>query len=110
MPSINPSLTGSGMAQISGGTDLTILEVSPKMTVAGGLVDFDGNVVGVERIHHAGWVAIGEDFGGPLFSITWALFLNYPWQDFRFTDGKHFATTYFWDLTPGTTVELEIDW
>lgn len=110
MPSINPSLTGNGVANIDGGTSRGITEVSPKMTVAGGLVDFDGPA-GFERVHHAGWVGLGFDSGGLAapYLITWSTFLRYPWEDFRLP-ANIFATVYFWDLTPGTTVELEVDW
>lgn len=110
MPSINPTLTGSGKALISGGAALGILEVAPKLTVAGDRVDFDG-AGSVQRIHHAGWVGIGADTGAsPPDLITWSTFLRYPYEDFRITNGVTFADTYFWDLTPGTTIELEIDW
>lgn len=110
MSSINPSLTGSGKASIAGGAGLTILEIAPKMTVAGGRVDFDGNEPGIERIHHAGWVGVGADLGGSgPHLVTWSMFLRYPYEDFRMP-ANIFGDAYFWDLTPGTTVELEIDW
>lgn len=110
MPSINPSLTSSGVAYIDGGTARGITGVAPKMTVAGGLVDFDGPA-GFERLHHAGWVGLGYDtaaLAGP-YLITWSTFIRYPYEDFRLP-ANIFANCYFWDLTPGTTVEFEVDW
>lgn len=110
MPSINPSLTGSGVAAITGGTSITVLEFEPRMTVAGDRVDFDGPS-GIERIHHAGWVGLINANGGATPNlITFSWFLRHPEEDIYLTDGHHFASHYAWDLTPGTTVELEIDW
>lgn len=109
MTSINPTLTGSGKAQIAAGASLTLLEVAPKLTVSGALVRAEGPA-GHQRIHQAGWVALGYDGGGSGPDlITWSRFIGLDYEDFRLP-ANITGDSYFWDLTSGTTVQLEIDW
>lgn len=109
MPSINPTLTGNGFADISGGSSLLILELAPKVTIKGGLVRVEGQVWH-QRLHQVGWYGLGYYGGGTGPDlISWSQFVRLDYEDFRLGPNI-FAAQYFWDLSIGTTIELEIDW
>lgn len=104
------TLSGSGVTTFGG--VIQPQEIAIRMTLAGGLVNFNGVLSsGFERIHQAGWVGVGQDVSGvsPPYLITWSEFLKHPWESWRFPP-VFYADVYLWDLTPGTEVELEVDW
>lgn len=111
VPSINPTITGWGHAQIDGGNDAARTEIAPKVTTIGLGVDRAGQV-GHQRLFHAGWVGIGYygGGGGAPDLITWSTYIRLEYEDFRITNGVTFGTDYFWELEANTVVDLEIDW
>jgi hypothetical protein len=109
MPSINPTLSGSGKALISGGSSLTILEIAPKLIASGFFTNLFGPPT-FPRVFQAGWVGVGADSGGGYDLITWGTFLELAYKDYRLGGMSVFADSYFWDLTPGCSIALELDW
>ncbi len=70
----------------------------------------DGGFLTAQRLHHAGWVGIGYDVAPPYDMVSWWRFIEYGNQYNRIYPLQAYADSYFWDLAPGVTIDLEVDW
>jgi hypothetical protein len=102
-------VTGAGKSGF--GTTITVQNVYAQMDTAGFYVREVGSGT-VRRVHQVAWYGIGFDGGGyPNDLITWG-----KWMDFereyinRAPDFIAYGDTFFYETTPGTTCDFEVDY
>lgn len=109
MPSATFTVTGSGKQSLGAGS-ITVLEVAATLISPGPLVQFAGPS-GFRRVWHSCWYGVGYDNGAsPPDWINWNVYQRLEREDYRLNGRNIFADSVFYDVTPGTTVELEVDW
>jgi hypothetical protein len=110
MANYTNSLTGHGTDAFGGGH--SIVDIYLELRTAGDLVRFNG-FAPMRRVHQAGWVGFGfaPDTTYPDF-LTWQHFLEveaFDWSNLAGDSVVH-ADTIYWDVTPGTTIYVELIW
>ena len=110
MGSVNVSgATGQG-SQSLGGTQL-VTEFLAFLITPGDRVSVDG-VAPVRRLHHVGWIGLTEHSTSPAGDIVvWKTYIENEFEDkiVEFAPGND-PDTLWWDITPGTTVDLWVYW
>lgn len=110
MSTLTATVSGSGFNVISGVTIFQINSVRLRLTAVGSYVDIDGTT-SLQRIHHAGFVGVCEvDVTlAPEVIWTWSYFVQRMIERVIMHPGIT-ANAYGWDLTPGVSVEIIIDY
>jgi hypothetical protein len=103
------SASGTGSQSLGGAQP--VVEFLARLLTAGDRVSIDG-VSDVRRLHHAGWVGLTEAGTTPPGSIVvWKTYIENEFEDkaveYAFSNDPD---TLFWDITPGTSVELWVYW
>lgn len=102
------AVTGAGKQGF--GTTITVQNVYAHLVALGDDVRVDGGGT-VRRIHRAAWYGIGFDGGGyPNDLITWHKWMENNSEYINAAPGFiAYGDTFFYETTPGTTVDFEVD-
>ena len=106
-----PGLTGSGYGQIEPfGQQVDLIFVAVYNVSLGTHTKVDGPAR-FPRTHQYGWVGAGYYVPTNTYDeIGWSEWIDHPTRDFWIYPLTVHATHFFYDLAPGTEIDLEVVW